>query len=934
MSGGDMATQTPQIVEFPSIRRAGQGGPAPARFHERFGADNHVLDPAWPRITTQVSEASFAPRRDGLRVLLINAPIREWSYPNILPIGHAYVAAVAAMDGHTIDVLDLNAERKQPVKSSPEAFIQWVESRVTETLERQRPDVIGLGGIITQYSWIRRIARLCRSVHPDVPIVLGGGIASSMPEFMVRRLGVDAVVQEEGEITFSELLHRLERRASLEGVKGVAYRHLIRPGEWDVRNNGLRPSLPSRALGLDTLPWPLRSRWAEDEVYKINPVGHLNWQTKWIDGASVAPGQYSLSMIASRGCPYASKACDYAVAADTPILRADFSWTPASDLAAGDKILTVTEYPAGKDRRWTVATVQARFDRRAEGFSIETTGGNVVGSEEHPWLARVRGGRDNGQIRWVETRDLKVGWDLSMVAPPEEAPDLDSLEYRRGYIRGLFEGDGTFHKGLHRASGRMWPHARLALTDGEALDRFVKYCDGFGIRTKRGPFLNAGKKPMEKVWLSGVEPVNLLDEILQEPIDNRQSAAGYLAGMYDAEGTRYVSKHTAITRFCQRPGPVLERVLEAISMLKLPFVREKPRRSDGLVSVRLASQHGSVDTIRFFAMTRPAIMRKCSVDGLSLKSRWVTITAIRSVGDVRMIDLQTTARTFVAGPVISHNCYAAYLGKTYRLRSPREVVDEMEYLKQRYGAAYIHFLDDLLMTDYRWALEFVEALRERKRTTGFEVLWGGTCRTNIVADDVIRAKREGRPHMLEQAWEVGMRQAGYGVESASPTILKNIDKSGQTLEKMEIAIQETQRVLGYADCSFMIGSPGESKSTVQETVDFCRKVGLKPEVFFFTTAYPGTSFWDLAMSKGLIRKAVTGQPGPADEDMVEQYFLRLGEQGEEVRTNFSDLPDQDVIDLSWWAVTELGGQNTVRHPHTGEQQKRTQAVRGASRADV
>ena len=117
-------------------------------------------------------------------------------------------------------------------------------------------------------------------------------------------------------------------------------------------------------------------------------------------------------------------------------------------------------------------------------------------------------------------------------------------------------------------------------------------------------------------------------------------------------------------------------------------------------------------------------------------------------------------------------------------------------------------------------------------------------------------------------------------------------------------------------------------------MDFCRKVGLKPEVFFFTTAYPGTSFWDLAMQRGLIRKAVTGQPGPADEDMVEQYFLRLGEQGEEVRTNFSDLPDEEVIDLSWWAVTELGGQNTVRHPHTGEQQKRAQAVRGATRADV
>ena len=575
-------------VPLPSIRRPAGGAP-PARFHERF-TSGEVLAADWPRITTEASTRQFEPRRDGLRVLFINAPIREWSYPNIMPIGHGYVGAVAAMDGHTVDVLDLNAERREPVKGSMADYGRRVEARVVEKLTADRPDVIGLGGIITQYTWLRRIAGICKRVHPDVPIVLGGGIASSMPDFMVRRLPADVVVQEEGEVTFSEVLHRLETGASLEGVAGTAYRHVIRPGEWDVRNNGLRPSIQSREKGLDALPWPLRSRWPEDEIYKRNPVGHLNWRTKWIDGASAAPGQYSLSMIASRGCPYASKACDY--------------------------------------------------------------------------------------------------------------------------------------------------------------------------------------------------------------------------------------------------------------------------------------------------------------------------------------------------------CYAAYLGKTYRLRSPREVVDEMEYLKVRYGAVYIHFLDDLLMTDYRWALELFTELRDRKQATGFAVEWGGTCRTNIVADDVIRARREGRPHMLELGYEVGMRQAGYGVESASPTILKNIDKSGQTLEKMEIAILETQRVLGYADCSFMIGSPGETAHTVQETVDFCRKVGLKPEVFFFTTAYPGTTFWDLALEKGLIGKAVTGEKGPADEDMIEQYFLRLGEQGEEVRTNFSDLPDEEIIDLSWRAVTELGGQNTLRHPHTGELQERKRAVRGATRADV
>jgi radical SAM superfamily enzyme YgiQ (UPF0313 family) len=279
-------------------------------------------------------------------------------------------------------------------------------------------------------------------------------------------------------------------------------------------------------------------------------------------------------------------------------------------------------------------------------------------------------------------------------------------------------------------------------------------------------------------------------------------------------------------------------------------------------------------------------------------------------------------------------CYAAYLGKLYRLRSPREVVDEMEYLKHEYGVVYIHFLDDLMMTDYRWTLAFCKELRDRRLKTGLEVTWGCTCRANIVADEVLRARRECRPNFLEQAHEVGMRQAGYGIESASPTILKAIDKSGQTPEKIEIAIKETQRVLGYADCSFMIASPGETRGTVQETVDFCKKVGLTPEVFFFTTAYPATKFWDLALEKGLIRKAVTGKKGPADDNIIEQYFLKLGEQGEEVRTNFSDLSDEEIIELSWWAISELGAQNTIRHPHTGEAQERKQAVRGATKADL
>ena len=67
-------------------------------FYQRFGPTGECLNPSWPRITTWESEKAFSPREKGLRVILINPPIREWSWPNIMPIGQGSVGAVAAMD--------------------------------------------------------------------------------------------------------------------------------------------------------------------------------------------------------------------------------------------------------------------------------------------------------------------------------------------------------------------------------------------------------------------------------------------------------------------------------------------------------------------------------------------------------------------------------------------------------------------------------------------------------------------------------------------------------------------------------------------------------------------------------------------------------------------------------------------------------------------
>jgi len=547
-------------------------------FYQRFES-GRCIKPDAPKITTEESAAQFKSRKNGLKVLLINPPIREWSYPNIIPIGQAYIASVALMDGHKVEILDLNQDRLGPVEDM-ESFNKWVNSKIIKKLQKSKPDVIGIGGIITQYSRIQQILNLCHQRLPQATRILGGGIASCLPEFMMKMLSVDIIATEECEITFSEILHKIELGQDMKGVAGVWFN----TEDGEIISNGKRPTVSGGDEGLDHLPWPARFLYDIENVYKKNPIGHLNWVSKWEGGKPQEEGKYCLSMLGSRGCPYS---CDY--------------------------------------------------------------------------------------------------------------------------------------------------------------------------------------------------------------------------------------------------------------------------------------------------------------------------------------------------------CYVTYLGKAYRIRSPKAIVDEMEYLTNKYKLSYIHFLDDLFLTNWKWAFMFFQELQNRKEKTGFEIEWGSTCRTNIIADDVVRAKKENRKHMIEAAFDVGMRQVGVGIESASPTILKNIDKSGQTPEKIRIASKETKRIMGYMDPSFMIGSPGETEETIKETVDFCKKYDIDVETIFYTTAFPGTPFWKLALDKGLIGKAVTGEKCDADDYILECYFKKLGENSEAVRTNFSDeLSDERLIELGVWATDELGSKNR-RHPHTGERQMKPA---GAAKADL
>lgn len=151
-----------------------------------------------------------------MKVLLISANTERLVEP-VLPLGAALVAAAARRAGHQVLFLDLMT-RADP------------EEDAVETLERFRPDVIGISvrNIDDQemrstrflLEPVRNLVSLLRR-HCRAPLVLGGAGYSIYPESALAYLSADFGIQGEGETAFPLLLDRLENRLPLDGTPGL-----------------------------------------------------------------------------------------------------------------------------------------------------------------------------------------------------------------------------------------------------------------------------------------------------------------------------------------------------------------------------------------------------------------------------------------------------------------------------------------------------------------------------------------------------------------------------------------------------------------------------------------------------------------------------------------------------------------------------------------
>jgi len=174
-------------------------------------------------------------------------------------------------------------------------------------------------------------------------------------------------------------------------------------------------------------------------------------------------------------------------------------------------------------------------------------------------------------------------------------------------------------------------------------------------------------------------------------------------------------------------------------------------------------------------------------------------------------------------------------GRKYRMRSPENVADELEYLNKTFNVWKFTFCDDAFTVDQsRICSEIIKR--------GLKIKWNCGTRVDMITKELLLKMKEA-----------GCLSVWFGVESGSQQVLDSMNKG--------ISTEQTLRSLGWVRevglkpvPNVILGFPGETKETAWKTIKFVERISPEDVGFYnIATPFPGTPMYDLVKEKGWLR---------------------------------------------------------------------------------
>jgi hopanoid biosynthesis associated radical SAM protein HpnJ len=171
-------------------------------------------------------------------------------------------------------------------------------------------------------------------------------------------------------------------------------------------------------------------------------------------------------------------------------------------------------------------------------------------------------------------------------------------------------------------------------------------------------------------------------------------------------------------------------------------------------------------------------------------------------------------------------------GHKYRYRSIEKVVEEVKYVQKEFPQIREIFFDDDTLTDNH------DRVEELARALGpLGITWSCNAKANVPRKtlEVMRAN--------------GLRLLLVGYESGNQKILHNI-KKGLLVEVAKRFSRDCHELGILVHGTFILGLPGETRETIQETLAFAKEVNPRTLQVSLAAPYPGTFLYKQAKENG------------------------------------------------------------------------------------
>jgi radical SAM superfamily enzyme YgiQ (UPF0313 family) len=173
-------------------------------------------------------------------------------------------------------------------------------------------------------------------------------------------------------------------------------------------------------------------------------------------------------------------------------------------------------------------------------------------------------------------------------------------------------------------------------------------------------------------------------------------------------------------------------------------------------------------------------------------------------------------------------CSHEVFGKTHRRRKPASVVDELEWLLNRYHPDMAWLADDVFTIHHGWLYQYASEMKRRCLRVPFEC---------ISRADRLNAR------VMDTLAELGCFRIWIGSESGSQRILDAMQR-GVTAEQVQTAVALAKSREIKTGMFLMWGYEGEELQDIEATIEHVKR--SNPDVFFTTVSYPikGTPYFE------------------------------------------------------------------------------------------